>query len=121
MLLLDAVRDNIDGMSSSCTITDDTQATGAFLRQLREQVGLSQRDLASRLGCQQPAIARLETGGVRPNLLTLQRIVEALGFELEIQAVDRQRALTTGVPAKAKRPGHSHEPDLRCDFQKAPA
>jgi transcriptional regulator with XRE-family HTH domain len=90
-------------MSSACIVTDDTRATGQYLRQLREQAGLSQRDLAERLGCQQPAIARLEAGGVRPGLATLQRVVEALGFTLELHAVSRDVAMISGVPARPRR------------------
>jgi transcriptional regulator with XRE-family HTH domain len=40
-------------------------------------------------GSTQPAIARLEAGGVTPNLDTLHRIAEALGLEL---IVDLRRA-----------------------------
>jgi transcriptional regulator with XRE-family HTH domain len=71
---------------------------GTYLRRLRDQAGLSQRDLARRLGCQQPAISRLEAGEVRPNIATLQRIAEALGLQLELRMVDLDEALTSGVP-----------------------
>lgn len=84
-------------------MTEDTQATGEYLRRLREDAGLSQRELACLLGCQQPAIARLEAGGVRPGLTTLQRIGDALGFELQIHMVRRDEALNTGVPVTEHR------------------
>jgi len=90
--------DNIKGMSSFCQVTEDTKAMGTYLRRLRDQAGLSQRDLARRLGCQQPAISRLEAGEVRPNIATLQRIAEALGLQLELRMVDLDEALTSGVP-----------------------
>ena len=86
-------------MSSPCRVTTETLTTGKYLRQLREYAGLSQRELAERLGCQQPAIARLEAGGVRPGLNTLHRIAEALDLEFQIQMVPRDQALTSGVPA----------------------
>jgi transcriptional regulator with XRE-family HTH domain len=85
-------------MSSACVVTEDTRATGEYLRRLRDDAGLSQRELARLLGCQQPAIARLEAGGVRPGLTTLQRIGDALGFELQIHMVSRDDALNAGVP-----------------------
>ena len=85
-------------MSSACRVTTETQSTGKYIRKLREEARLTQREFAERLGCQQPAIARLEAGGVRPSLNTLHRIAEALGFDLEIQMVPREQALTTGVP-----------------------
>lgn len=76
----------------------DIQATANFLRELREGAGLSQRELAERLGCQQPAIARLESGTIRPGLATLDRIAEALGFEFQHRIVPREQAFSTGVP-----------------------
>jgi DNA-binding XRE family transcriptional regulator len=96
-------RDNFDGMSSTCALTDDTKVMGQYLRGLREEAELSQRDLADRLGCHQPAIARLEAGRVRPNVETLRRIVEALGFRLELHAVSRDTAFAAGVPVRIRQ------------------
>jgi len=59
------------------------------VRQARERLGMTQSELATRIGSTQPAIARLEAGGVTPNLDTLHRIAEALGLEL---VVDLRRA-----------------------------
>jgi len=59
------------------------------VRQARERLGMTQVELAGRIGSTQPAIARLEAGGVTPNLDTLHRIAEALGLEL---VVDLRRA-----------------------------
>lgn len=59
------------------------------VRQAREGRGLTQAELAARIGSTQPALARLEAGGVTPNLDTLHRIAEALGLEL---VVDLRRA-----------------------------
>ena len=42
---------------------------------------MTQAELAARIGSTQPALARLEAGGVTPNLDTLQRIAEALGLK----------------------------------------
>jgi predicted transcriptional regulator len=64
----------------------------ARIREAREHLGLTQADLAARIGSTQPAIARLEAGGVTPNLDTLRRIAEALGLEL---IVDLRRARHT--------------------------
>ena len=90
-------------MSSACAVTEGTKAIGQYLRRLREQAGISQRDLAVRMGCHQPAIARLEAGGVRPNVDTLRRIVEALGLQLELHAVSRDTALAASVPVHVRR------------------
>jgi transcriptional regulator with XRE-family HTH domain len=59
------------------------------VRQVREDRGLTQAELAARIGSTQPALARLEAGGVMPSLDTLHRIAEALGLEL---VVDLRRA-----------------------------
>lgn len=69
---------------------------GERVRLLREEHGLSQRELAERIGSTQPAIARLEAGGVTPSLGTLERIAEALDTALVVEFRDR-----TKLPAKA--------------------
>jgi len=82
--------------------TETTQATGSYIRRLREAAGLSQRELARRLGCQQPAIARLEAGQVSPNMRTLERIADALGLRLEWHMVDRYQAAATVVDPESQ-------------------
>jgi transcriptional regulator with XRE-family HTH domain len=58
------------------------------VRDLREKRGLSQRELAERLGTTQSAVARLEAGNVSPSLPTLDKVAEALGVELVVSFVD---------------------------------
>jgi len=57
---------------------------GERIRAAREAAGLSQRDLAARMGTSQAAVARLEAGGVGATLTTLHRVAAALGLELGI-------------------------------------
>lgn len=57
------------------------------LIRLRKKQGLSQSEVARRAGLKQPAIARLESGAVKPTLDTIQRVAHALGRELEINLV----------------------------------
>ena len=57
---------------------------GERIRAAREMAGLSQRDLATRMGTSQAAVARLEAGGVGATLTTLHRVAAALGLELSI-------------------------------------
>jgi len=58
----------------------------AFVR-LRKRQGLSQSEVARRAGLKQPAIARLESGAVKPTLDTIQRVARALGRHVEVTLV----------------------------------
>ena len=58
----------------------------------REQKGLSQRELAEISGVKQPAIARLESLRVTPQIDTLFKILHSLGYTLEIVPLVRKRA-----------------------------
>lgn len=51
----------------------------------REAAGLSQRELARRMGTSQAAVNRLEAGGVGATLTTLQRVAWALGLEVSVE------------------------------------
>jgi ribosome-binding protein aMBF1 (putative translation factor) len=55
------------------------------VRLAREKLGITQAELADRIGSTQPAVARLEAGGVSPSLDTLRKIADALGFELVVE------------------------------------
>lgn len=58
---------------------------GRMVRELREARGLSQRQLAERMGTTQSVVGRLESGGSRPTLATLERVADALSLQLEIR------------------------------------
>lgn len=58
---------------------------GERVRAEREAAGLSQRELAARMGTSQAAVARLEAGGVGATLTTLHRVAIALGMQLDIE------------------------------------
>lgn len=57
---------------------------GEKVREAREAVGLSQRELAARMSTSQAAVARLEAGGTSATLATLHKVAAALGLELSI-------------------------------------
>ncbi len=57
---------------------------GSRVRTERERRGLTQAELAERMGTTQPTVARLEAGGVTPSLDTLHRVADALGLELVV-------------------------------------
>lgn len=54
------------------------------LSQLREELNISQTELASLMGVKQPTLAKIEQPGNDPRLSTLKRYVAALGGELTI-------------------------------------
>lgn len=66
----------------------------------RKKAGLTQEDVAERMGTKAPAVARLETGGGRlkhsPSLSTLKKYALAVGCDLKIT-----------LEPKRKRPGSS--------------
>jgi ribosome-binding protein aMBF1 (putative translation factor) len=59
----------------------------------RTQAGLTQEELAERIGSKQPVIARLEDADYEGHSLTmLQRIAEALNLALDIRFVPKEQA-----------------------------
>jgi transcriptional regulator with XRE-family HTH domain len=58
---------------------------GQAVRERRLALGLSQTDLAARAGMTQPALSRLEAGGVIPTIPLLERISAALDADLIVQ------------------------------------
>jgi ribosome-binding protein aMBF1 (putative translation factor) len=51
---------------------------------VRKRAGLTQEELARRMGTTQPVVARLESGRTRPSMRTLERLAEATGSRLLI-------------------------------------
>ena len=64
------------------------------LREIREEQGVTQQELAERLALTQPTISALETGDLdRSVLATLKSYVEALGGTIEVTATFGDRKL----------------------------
>jgi ribosome-binding protein aMBF1 (putative translation factor) len=61
---------------------------------VRNRAGLTQEELARKMGTTQPVVARLESGRTRPSMRTLVRLAEATG----------SRLLISFEPRNAKRP-----------------
>ena len=57
---------------------------GVILRQAREEAGLTQEELADRVGTQKTAISRIENHAEDIKLSTIQKVAKALGKSLEI-------------------------------------
>jgi len=52
----------------------------------RSKLGMSQTELARRIGTRQPAISRLEKGDYNTTLSTLFRVTEVLGLDISLKA-----------------------------------
>ena len=81
-------------MGWCCPDQADDLPPGTFselLRQMRLKAGLSQQQLATRLGTTQSAVARLESGTTQPRLETVEKLAETLGQDL-LLTVKRQIA-----------------------------
>ena len=51
----------------------------------RNRAGLTQSELAHKMGTTQPVVARMEGGRVQPSLRTLHRLAQATGSRLSIR------------------------------------
>lgn len=59
----------------------------SLVRRARGAAGLTQAELAQRLGTTQSAVARLEAEGANPRIDTLNRALRACGQRLSLDAV----------------------------------
>ena len=87
---------------------EDEVRIGEFrdlLYRLRTEASLTQAELAGRMGTTQSAIARMEGGGTRPTLETLEKLARAVGQELVVgvgEHLSENRSI-----AKLVREGHA--------------
>lgn len=91
----DAVEETIADYSAQdarfLTLMEEARTRKRLLRELAEMradANLTQQDVAQRMETSQPAIARMETGGVDPRLSTVQRYAASIGKRLRWQLVD---------------------------------
>ena len=68
----------------------------------RVEDGITQAELAERMGVKQPAVARMETGPFNPRLTTLRKLAVALGVRFEIGA-EGLRVIPSGEKVAARR------------------
>jgi transcriptional regulator with XRE-family HTH domain len=75
-----------------------------IIREARLKAGLTQTELAERLGRERAQVARWEIGGQEPSFENLRSVVEACGFSLRIEIAEREASpaldaeLETSVP-----------------------
>ena len=51
----------------------------------RLKKGITQKELADKIGTKQSAIARLESGSINPSLGLLEKIASVMGYKLTVQ------------------------------------
>lgn len=64
-----------------------------LLRRVRTTAGLTQAELARRLGTTQTAVSRLERWDANPRIETLRRALRASGHRLQLEAVAEPAAV----------------------------
>lgn len=64
---------------------EDEFAVARAVIAARSRAGLTQTELARRMGTTQPVVARLESGRIEPSLRTLKRLAQATGSKLMIR------------------------------------
>ncbi len=57
----------------------------SIIRSARAARQLSQRELGRRAGVPQSTVGRIETGAIDPRVETLERLLDALGFDLTVE------------------------------------
>jgi transcriptional regulator with XRE-family HTH domain len=89
MLKQPAVKSAYDAQAEEFALLDE-------LLKARRQSGLTQAEVAARMGTKTPAVARLEAGGGSrrhsPSVATLRKYAQAVGCRLEIRLRPRTRA-----------------------------
>lgn len=75
---------------------------GAMLKSAREQSGMTQQQVAERLGTRKSAISRMENHAADIRLTTLQRYAEAVGCRLALEL--RPEEESHGVTRRVSRP-----------------
>ena len=73
-----------------------------LIYKMRTEAGISQSELARRMGVRQPYISDLERGGRTPTVLTVWRIAEATGHRLCIVEEDLTATKLTDTQALAR-------------------
>lgn len=72
------------------TLYDSMKPEFAFIQQIIEkrlQKGLTQSELAKKVGTKQSAIARLESGAHNPSIAFLQKVAQALDMHVKVSFV----------------------------------
>ena len=72
------------GFKEGYDALEDEFALASQLIEARSRAGLTQAEVAERMGTSQSTVARLESGGAKPSLSTLRRFAKATGARVRI-------------------------------------
>jgi ribosome-binding protein aMBF1 (putative translation factor) len=89
-LIETGARQNADFRKLVDTAVDRRELLRQLVRR-REALGLSQRDVAAKMGTSQPAVARLESGEVDARGSTIERFATAVGRRIEYRLANKPR------------------------------
>ncbi|MGH3487899.1 MAG: helix-turn-helix domain-containing protein, partial [Actinopolymorphaceae bacterium] len=78
-------RDNLPVMPGFREMAIRRRQLATELGELRRRSGLSQTQVAARMGTSQSAVARIEAGDVDVRLSTLERYASAVGRQVEVR------------------------------------
>jgi transcriptional regulator with XRE-family HTH domain len=102
-------------------MTGELEDIGARLREERDRVGISQRELARRIGLSASMISQIESGQSKPSVSTLYGIVTELGVSVDEVfggngdrpgAADGRASGAPGDPSPVVRSADRHVIDL---------
>ena len=74
-------------MKESPELVAERQRIVSRLVEARMASGVSQQELANRIGTQKPNISRIESGACIPTLTTLKELAKGLGKTLRIEMI----------------------------------
>jgi HTH-type transcriptional regulator / antitoxin HipB len=76
---------------------------GVQLQVAREAAGMTQQQVAERMGTKKSAISRLENNAGDVRLSTLQRYAEAVGRRIVIEVAEREDETKPAKPRKSRK------------------
>ena len=81
-----------------------TDKNGTLIRKLREQTGITQRELASRMDVSPSWISTIESGKSQPSFASLQKIADALQIPLTHVLGEHLDVISPELKESIKRP-----------------
>lgn len=100
-IIWDSVRDKILSHPQVKSEYDALSCEFEFARDiisLRENLGLTQREFAAKVGMKQSQLARIESGQQTPKLTTLAKLAAAAGYQVQINLVPFNETKATILP-----------------------